>query len=120
MQNFDLKKIIEWLGYFLKCPVCGVKYSVEQTKIIESKENEPLSEANILVHSDCVKCKSSVMFNIEVKGPDVFSVGMLTDLTGDDSKRFKKLDALSTNDVINIHSSLKNFKGDFITAINKK
>lgn len=119
MQSFDIKKIIEWLGYFLKCPVCGVKYTIEQTRIIESEENKPFSEANLLVHSDCAKCKSSVMFNIEVKGPDVFSVGMLTDLTGDDSKKFKHLEALDANDIINIHSSLKNFKGDFITAFKK-
>lgn len=119
MQNFDMKKIIEWLGYFLKCPVCGIKYSIEQTKVIESNENAPLAEANLLVHSDCKKCKSSVMFNIEVKGADVFSIGMLTDLTSEDSKKFKEIGALSPNDVINIHSSLKHFKGDFITAFKK-
>lgn len=119
-KNFDFKKIVEWLGFVLKCPICGHKYNLDKTKVIDSEQDEAYNEAWILIHSDCSKCKSSVMFNVEIKGPEVFSVGMVTDLTGSDSSKFKKLSPIKANEVIGIHQELKQFKGDFITSFTKK
>ena len=120
MRKFDLKKVIEWLGFILKCPICGFKYNLNQTRIIDSEQNEISGEARILIHSDCSKCKSSVMFNIEVKGPEVFSVGMVTDLTSSDTAKFKNQEPISVNEVINLHRALRDFTGDFIKTLAKK
>ncbi len=120
MKNFDFKKIVEWLGFVLKCPICGHKYNLDKTKIIDSEQDEAYNEAWILIHSDCSKCKSSVMFNIEIRGPEVSSVGMVTDLTAIDSQKFSRLGPLSANEIISIHQELKGFKGDFITSFTKK
>ena len=120
MQPFDFKKVIEWLGQFLKCPVCGQKYNLKETRVVDSRQSEVSGEATILIHSDCSKCKSSVMFNIEVKGPEVFSVGMVTDLTGTDSARFKNRGPISVDEVIEMHKGIKGFKGDFIKALTSK
>lgn len=119
-KKFDFKKIIEWLGFILKCPICGTKYNLEKTKVIESEQNEIFNEAHILIHSDCSKCKSSVMFNVEIRGPEVFSVGMVTDLTGTDSAKFKKLGPIQADEIIGIHKALKEFKGDFINGFSNK
>ncbi len=120
MKNYDIKKIMEWLGYILKCPICGYKYNLSNTKIIDSQQDEIFNEAKILMHSDCAKCKSSVMFNVEIRGPEVFSVGMVTDLTGTDSNRFKDKRPISTNDVLNIHKEIRNFKGSLVELLAKK
>jgi hypothetical protein len=114
-KNFDFKKIVEWLGLILKCPICGYKYNLQKTKVLESEQNEISNEARILIHSDCGKCKSSVMFNVEIRGPEVFSVGMVTDLTGNDSNKFQNLKPIAVNEIIGIHQALKEFKGDFIS-----
>ncbi len=114
-KKFNLKKIVEWLGLLLKCPICGTKYNLDKTKVIDSEQDESYNEAWVLIHSDCQKCKSSVMFNVEIRGPEVFSVGMVTDLTSQDSAKFKKLKPLGANEVLGIHQALKEFKGDFIT-----
>lgn len=111
---------MEWLGYVLRCPICGIKYRLEQTKIIETSHDEAFGEASILIHSDCVKCKSSVMFNVEIRGPEVFSVGMVTDLTRADSAKFKKQAPIRSNDVIAIHKEIRNFKSDFISLFTEK
>jgi hypothetical protein len=113
-KKFDIKKVMEWLGVVLRCPICGVKYSMDHTKIIDSEQDEGMGEAKILIHSDCSKCKSSVMFNIEVRGPEVFSVGMVTDLTHQDSARFQSRNPISVDEVIGIHKELKKFNGDFV------
>ena len=120
MKKFDFKKIVEWLGFILKCPICGHKYNLEKTQVIESDQNELYNEAHMLIHSDCLKCKSSVMFNVEIRGPEVFSVGMVTDLTGNDSAKFKKLGPINSNEIIGIHEALKNFKGDFVNGFTQK
>jgi hypothetical protein len=120
MKRFDIKKVMEWLGLVLKCPICGFKYNLENTKIIETEQDELFGEANMLLHSDCTKCKSSVMFNIEIRGPEVFSVGMVTDLTREDSAKFKNSKPISVNEVIGIHKSLKKLKGSFIKDLVEK
>ncbi len=119
-RQFDIKKVIEWLGNVLRCPICGIKYKLDQTKIIESLHDEIFSEASILIHSDCQKCNSSVMFNVEIRGPEVFSVGMITDLTRQDTTKFKKHKPINTNEVIAVHQEIRSFQGDFISLFMEK
>jgi len=116
MAQFDLKKIIEWLSYLLRCPVCGHKYNLEQTRLIDSKEERQIG-TNLLVHTDCEHCKSSVVFSIAVEGPEVFSVGMVTDLTSNDTKKFKNFQPISPDEVLATHQFLKDFNGDFKSAL---
>ena len=119
MQHFDIKKVIEWLGFILRCPICGHKYNLEKSRVVDSEQDEVWGEAWVLIHSDCVKCKSSVMFNVEIRGPEVFSVGMVTDLTGLDSQKFNNLGPISANDILAIHEELKVFEGDFASSFKK-
>jgi hypothetical protein len=60
------------------------------------------------------------MFNVEIRGPEVFSVGMVTDLTSQDSSKFNKLGPIKPNEIIGIHNALKSFKGDFVSVFNNK
>ena len=120
MKNFDLKKVIEWLGFILRCPICGHKYNLDKSRVVDSEQDDAYNEAWVLIHSDCNKCKSSVMFNVEIKGPEVFSVGMVTDLTGVDSQKFNRLGPITPNDILGIHKELKQFKGDFVSSFAKK
>lgn len=115
-KRFDIKKVIEWLGLILKCPICGQKYTAEQTQVIDSAHDLGAGEAHIVIHSDCAKCKSSVMFNVDINGPEVFSVGMVTDLTSRDSEKFRNKNPISSDEVIGIHQELKKFKGDFVRS----
>ena len=120
MKRFDFKKVMEWLGHILKCPICGYKYNLDQTQVIESSQNEIADGARLLIHSDCNKCKSSVMFNIEINGPEIFSIGMITDLTQKDSQKFRLRNPISSNEIIGMHTQLKKFKGDLLNHLTKK
>ena len=118
--KFDYKKVMEWLGFILRCPICGYKYNLDQTRVIDSEQNDGKGQAKILIHSDCNKCKSSVMFNVEINGPEVFSVGMITDLTSADSRKFQNFKPLEANDILNLHLGLKKFKGNLVELLAKK
>ncbi len=123
MKKIDFQKVIAWLSFALRCPVCGYQYNLERTKIIDSKESEANQEsqrqASLVVHSDCSKCNSSVVFSISINGPDVFSVGMVTDLTSEDSADFAHMDALAADDVLNMHYFLEQFDGNFVKVLQK-
>ena len=120
MDSYDIKKVLQWLGYILKCPICGHKYNLSHAQVIESEQDEVFGEAHMLIHSDCVKCKSSVMFNVEIRGPEVFSVGMVTDLTRTDSDKFKDKQPIMANDVLAIHQEIRNFGGNLVELLTKK
>ncbi|HTL39691.1 MAG TPA: hypothetical protein VL306_02675 [Methylomirabilota bacterium] len=113
MPKFDFNKIVQWLAYILRCPVCGHKYNPEQTKIIDSPDTAPQNSRSLLVHTDCDRCKSSVVFSIAIDGPEIFSVGMVTDLTSQDTKRFKNSNPITSDEVLATHQFLQNFDGDF-------
>ena len=117
MKKFDLKKVLGWLGFMLHCPVCNEKYDFSNIKIVDSETDAETAEARLLIHSDCQRCKSSVMFNIDINGPDIFTVIAKTDLTSKDSDKFSNFPSLGINDVIQVHRSLKRFNGDFIKAL---
>lgn len=117
MKNIDFQKVLAWLGLVLRCPVCGTKYNLNQTKVVQTADDMADAETRILMHSECHKCKSSVMFNIDINGSDVFSVAVVTDLTAQDSARFNHLKPITADECITLHQGLKKFKGDFVKAL---
>lgn len=117
MKKFDFNKIVQWLAYILRCPVCGHRYNPDQTKIIDTGEEKPLNGRSLLVHTDCDRCKSSVVFSIAIDGPEIFSIGMVTDLTSQDTSKFKNAKPITTDEVLATHEFLRGFDGDFKTAL---
>ncbi len=113
MAKLSYQKWIELLSVILHCPVCSNKYNAEQTSIIESKEAEKYDNSSILVHTECERCKSSVVFSISLDGPEIFSVGMVTDLNSTDAKKFRDGGFVTLDEVIEFHEFLNEFDGDF-------
>ena len=119
MKRLDLEKIFEILSTALRCPICDYKYNLENTSIVESKQ-ENISRMSLLIHSNCSKCKSNVVFSVAISGPEIFSVGMVTDLTSTDTKRFADKDPIKADEIAAFHSFLGAFDGDFIAAMSNK
>lgn len=113
MNKPDYEKIIEWLALVLKCPVCGSKYETNETDIIESREQERPESGMVMVHTNCANCHSSIIFNVAIEGSDIFSIGMMTDLTVSDTKRFRDSKPITIDEVISFHQSLNKFDSDF-------
>jgi hypothetical protein len=99
-----------------KCPVCGYKYNLERTKIIDTKQTDQ-GNASLLVHSDCGQCKSSVVFSIAINGPELYQVGLITDLTTGDTDKFAEQQPISANDIFDMHQFLVKFDGDLVKAL---
>ena len=114
-----MKRVLGWLGFFLRCPVCAAKYSMENIKVIEGETDESTSDTRLLIHSDCIKCKSSVMFSIAIDGPEIFTIATVTDLTSQDTMKFKDQEPITMDEVLATHEFLRSFDGDFKSALNK-
>lgn len=90
---------------------------MEQTKLVDSRERRIAASADLLIHTDCERCKSSVIFSIAIDGPEIFSVGMVTDLTSTDTSKFKNTRTLNSNDVLAMHQFFKDFDGNFQSVL---
>jgi uncharacterized protein (DUF983 family) len=115
MAKFDIKKIVAWLSQILRCPVCGQRYDLEKTRVIEGEDKTTIG-GSLLVHTDCEKCKSSVMFSIAIDGPEIFTIATVTDLTSQEMMKFKDFDPISSDEVLATHEFLRSFDGDFKEA----
>lgn len=113
MARLNHQKMMELLSVILHCPVCSNKYSAEQTSIIEASGPDRYDNSSLLVHTDCERCQSSVVFSIAMDGPEIFSVGMVTDLTSADAKKFRNSGFVSLDEVIEFHDFLQAFDGNF-------
>jgi hypothetical protein len=118
MKKIDIQKIFEVLSTALRCPVCDYKYNLERTKIIETKQ-EQAGNLSLLIHSNCEKCKSNVVFSVSISGPEIFSVGMVTDLTDADTTKFSKKEAITSEQILGLHHFLEDFNGDFAKILAK-
>ena len=113
MRKVNYQKIMELLSYILHCPVCNNKYTAAQTNIIDAEDAERYEHSSMLVHTDCERCKSSVVFNISLEGPEIFSVGMVTDLTSEDARKFRDQKPIALDEVIEFHNFIRRFDGNF-------
>ncbi|HYF05436.1 MAG TPA: hypothetical protein VEA59_04655 [Patescibacteria group bacterium] len=120
MKKLDIQKVFSFFGLILRCPICNEHYQLSGMEVLESEEDEFMAESKVLLHSTCKACKATVIFNIDISGPDVFSVGMITDLTAADSIKFKDLDPISVDDCIALHESLKGNKYNFVRSFSGK
>lgn len=84
------------------CPSCEAKCEeMDVKKLAEEGETE-------YVHVYCNKCRHSVLAAVEVHKVGANSIGFLTDLSFEDATKFRKNQAVSINDVIDLHTSVEN------------
>lgn len=97
------------------CPLCETNYNPMEARVLGEKED------GHLLHIRCKKCWNSILALVLVSNAGVSSVGLITDLTYDDVRKFSGRDtSVSTDDVIAVHQMLAddgNGSFDFIDAV---
>ena len=79
------------------CPVCRHKEKMMEARVLEE------TEAAHLIHLRCHKCQAAVLALIMISPAGLNSVGMITDLSADDAVKFKNLDSISIEDVLELN-----------------
>lgn len=97
------------------CPLCETNYNPMEARVLGEKED------GHLLHIRCKKCWNSILALVLVSNAGVSSVGLITDLTYDDVRKFSGRDtSVTTDDVIAVHELLAKDgqdSFDFIDAV---
>ncbi|OGY43056.1 MAG: hypothetical protein A2729_03765 [Candidatus Buchananbacteria bacterium RIFCSPHIGHO2_01_FULL_39_14] len=86
------------------CPVCNLRFNPLEAKVLEEGENTHL------VYIKCRHCQASILALISASQLGISSVGLITDLSGDDIMKFKEMSPITFDDVIESHQFLRREK----------
>ncbi|MEX2008281.1 MAG: hypothetical protein WD850_02255 [Candidatus Spechtbacterales bacterium] len=88
--------------YLGSCSVCGVKFQGRNTEVLSRKPD--ISH----IYAQCARCKSStVVFILRNTSGFVTTIGMLTDMKKKDILRFRKMNPITGDDVLDLHRILE-------------
>jgi len=99
------EKLIKKFMTSIKCGVCGQRYEVDNIKVLGHQEDLWFLSVS------CSACQAQCLVAAVIKESKTTEV--TTDLTEAEWDKFKKMDKLTADEVLDMHSFLKGFDGDF-------
>jgi predicted nucleic-acid-binding Zn-ribbon protein len=109
MDGRQFFELIKNIYTALKCPSCGEVYEIDEIQFMGQ------FDGLFLIQMTCSKCKLPVSVNFYAReNPKE----LISDLKICDLKSLPK-EPISTNEVIDFHSSLKKFDGDIKKLLGK-
>ncbi|MBA7481303.1 hypothetical protein ES707_16773 [subsurface metagenome] len=106
------EKLIKRFMTSIKCSVCRQCYEVNNVEVLGHQED--LWFLSVF----CSACQTQSLVAAVVKEGKASKV--ITDLTEAELDKFKKMDKLTANEVLDMHSFLKDFDGDFSQLFSQK
>jgi len=106
------EKLIKRFMTSIKCGVCGQRYEVDNVKVLGHQED--LWFLSVF----CSACHTQGLVAAVIKEGRAPKV--ITDLTETELDKFKKMDKLTADEVLDMHSFLKGFDGDFSQLFSQK
>jgi len=90
----------------IKCPICGTKCHLSEALILVEEKSKSV------LHLTCGKCGTSALIFISAGKFGIASLKVITDLNRQEAKKLFQSEAISVDQVIEVHQFLKNFKGE--------
>lgn len=97
--------LIKRLIASIKCNVCRQHYEVDNIKVLS--HNEDLWFLSVSCSACHTRCLVAAVIKQD-RAPEV-----VTDLTETELDKFRNMDKLTTDEVLDMHNFLKDFDGDF-------
>ena len=108
MEESLIKKLVA----SVKCSVCGQRYKANNIDVLGHEDDLWFLSVS------CPACNTQYLVAAiirEDRAPEV-----ITDLTEAELDRFRNMDSLTPDDVLDMHSFLKDFEGDFSRLFSRK
>jgi len=96
---------IDNLEHLTKCPQCTKKYRFNKALVLDEKDDQTT------FHLTCSNCHTSTLVFVSMGQYGIVSLGMITDLDREEAKKLFRNEAISANQVIDVHQYLKKFEG---------
>lgn len=93
------------------CPICNTHYNPLSAQILEEREDAHL------IHVECRKCGSSIVALVLTGGLGISSVGLVTDLTGEEVLKFRRRESVRVDDVIDVHRELFSVERNILSEL---
>ena len=106
------EKLIKRFMTSIKCSICGQHYEADHVRILGHKED--LWFLSVF----CSACQTECLVAAVVKAGKKPQV--TTDLTEAELDRFKKMDRVTADEVLDMHIFLRDFDGDFSQLLTPK
>lgn len=103
------------MHFVSRCPFCSAEYDLDGAKVVGEEEDATV------VYVTCSKCESSIVAMVAMTGLGIVSLGLVTDMTEEDTQRFFGNSEVSSNELLDIYEKLKEDK-EFVKSLtqNKK
>ena len=98
--QFSLDSLRSHFKVMRECPVCTAGFDLEQIRTVES------IKGSHVLHATCPTCLNSLIFLVGSTQLGIGLIGMVSDLTYDDSVRFRRKESLTEDDLIECYQAL--------------
>ncbi len=92
------------MHFVSRCPFCSAEYDLDGAKVIGEQEDATV------VYVTCSKCESSIVAMVAMTGLGIVSLGLVTDMTAEDTKKFFKNKEVSGDELLEMYEMLKEDK----------
>lgn len=98
--NVGMKTSLENIKSLIRCTVCNHKYEPTKALLLDDR-----GEYTVL-HVTCASCGVATVVFVSVGQLGVISMGVLTDLEGDEARSLLDKEVISSDDVLEMHAFL--------------
>lgn len=91
----------EGIRLLTSCPLCNTHYNFLEARVLEAHGDSHL------LYLQCAKCFAAIVILILMGDLGMSSFGLVTDLTSDDVLRFKEGEAVTSDDLLELHAALR-------------
>lgn len=100
-----MKTSLDNLKPLMRCSVCNHKHETTKALLLEEQDGQTT------FHLTCASCGVSTVVFVSTSQFGVVSMGILTDLEDDEVRSLFGNEAISSDQVLDVHTFLKEFKG---------
>lgn len=84
-----------------RCPFCSAEYDLDGAKVIGEEEE------STMVYVTCSECESSIIAIVAMSGLGIVSLGLVTDMSEVDTKKFVNSKQVSSNDLLSMYELMQ-------------
>lgn len=110
MNIHELKLIVEQLKSNVSCPKCSSCYHDQNIDLVGA-----INDDHCVFLVDCPHCESESFINVCLETEEMEHISNFPQMEEDEAPA-----GITTNDILDMHNFLKDFKGDFRSLFQKE
>lgn len=99
--------------FLCRCPFCSAEYDLDGAKVIGEEED------STMVYVTCSDCESSIIAIVAMSGLGIVSLGLVTDMTEEDTKRFVDTNGVTSDELLGLYELLEKNAPTAVAALTK-